>query len=189
MQRPNTAESASFPTVCRPQATQALTRERDERDGFDDLRQFTTTPLYFWTASVATVVELASRSYPLQEDAFLPTVPHAFCVFERPILWAVTDGVRTGLSALTWMSGIDGATGVLKLRIRGLVWTGARSSVCFSLEVTNPLRMPTNADPIFEQEARLCIAGSVPRRCSLNNELRRTKLSASASMSLGGRRS
>ena len=45
----------------------------DERDGVDDLRQFTTAPLYFWTARIADVVEQASRSYPLQEQAFLPT--------------------------------------------------------------------------------------------------------------------
>jgi len=127
----------------------------DERDGVDDLWQFTTAPLYFWTARIADVVEQASRSYPLQEQAFLPTLPHAFCAFEQPVLWAVIHGVRAGLSALTWITGIDQDTGVVKLRVRGLVWSGGQCSVCFSIEITNPLHVPNpDGDPTFEDEAR-----------------------------------
>ena len=66
------------------------------RNRVDDVRQFTIAPLYFWTARIADVVEQASRSYPLQPETFLPTLPQAFCVFERPVLWAVIDGVRSG---------------------------------------------------------------------------------------------
>ena len=127
---------------------------RDERNGVDDLYQFTTAPLFFWTARVAEVVEQASRSYPLQEEAFLPRLPRAFCVFERPTLWMVIDGVRAGLSALSWTTGIDESSGVLKLRVRGLVWVGQRCTVCFSIEVTNPRRIPNpDADATFDQEA------------------------------------
>lgn len=127
----------------------------DERDGLDDLRQCQTAPLYFWTPRIAQVVEQASRSYPLQEQAFLPKLPHAFCVFEQPVLWAVIHGVRAGLSALTWMTGIDEETGVVKLRIRGLVWSGGHCSVCFSVEMRNPLALPNpDHDPTFEDEAR-----------------------------------
>lgn len=127
----------------------------DDRNGADDLRQFTSASLYFWTAGVADIVAQASRSYPLQETAFLPTLPHAFCVFERPVLWAVIDGVRAGLSALTWMTGVDEQTGVTKLRVRGLVWTGGHCSVCFSVEITNPLHLPNpDADPTLETEVQ-----------------------------------
>jgi hypothetical protein len=127
----------------------------DERNGIDDLRQFKTAPLYFWTARIAHVVEQASRSYPLQEQAFAPILPHAFCAFEQPVLWVVMHGVRAGLSALTWMTGIDEETGVVKLRVRGLVWTGGRCSVCFSIEIKNPRELPNpDGDPTFEDEAR-----------------------------------
>ena len=61
------------------------------RNRVDDVRQFTTAPLYFWTARIADVVEQASRSSPLQPETFLPTLPQALCVFERPVLWAVID--------------------------------------------------------------------------------------------------
>lgn len=125
---------------------------RDQRNGIDDLRQFTTAPLYFWTTPVATVVEQASRSYPVEEDTFLPRLPMAFCVFERPILWAVIHGVRAGLSAVSWLTGRDAASGLLKLRVRGLVWTAGRNDVCFSFEVTNPHRMPSGDDPTFADE-------------------------------------
>jgi hypothetical protein len=127
----------------------------DERNGLDDLRQFTMAPLYFWTTRVADVVEQASRSYPLQEDALLPKLSRAFCVFERPPLWMVIDGVRAGLSALSWASGTDATSGFLKLRIRGLVWNGGRCTVCFSVEIRNPLELPdSGADPTFKEEVR-----------------------------------
>ena len=130
------------------------------RNRVDDVRQFTIAPLYFWTARIADVVEQASRSYPLQRETFLPTLPQAFCVFERPVLWAVIDGVRSGLSTLTWATGLDEATGVIKLRIRGLVWTPPQCSVCFSVEITNPLRIPNpDGDPTMEEEARAICRG------------------------------
>jgi hypothetical protein len=125
------------------------------RNSVDDVRQFTIAPLYFWTARIADVVEQASRSYPLQPETFLPTLPHAFCVFERPVLWAVIDGVRSGLSTLTWATGVDEATGVLRLRIRGLVWTPPHCSVCLSIEITNPVRISNpDGDPTLEDEGR-----------------------------------
>jgi hypothetical protein len=121
----------------------------------DDVRQFTTAPLYLWTARIAEVVEHASRSYPLQRETFLPTLPRAFCVFERPVLFAVIDGVRSGLSTLTWTSGIDEATRVLKLRIRGLVWTPPHCSVCFAAEITDPTHITVpDDDSTFEAEVR-----------------------------------
>ena len=126
---------------------------RDERDGIDDLRQFTTAPLYFWTAQVATVVEQASRSYPVQEDTFLPTLPAAYCVFEQPTLSSMIHGVRAGLSAVSWVTGTDITSGRLKVRARGLVWSAGHCSVCFSFEVTDPRRMPTSNDPTFAEEA------------------------------------
>ncbi len=125
---------------------------KDGRNGVDDLRQFTTAPLYFWTSQVAAVVEQASRSYPLQQDTFLPTLPSAFCVFEKPTLWAVIEGVRAGLSAVSWLTGPDAATGRLKLRIRGLVWTPGHANVCFSFEIIDPLHLPTSDDPTFAAE-------------------------------------
>ena len=48
---------------------------RDERDGIDDLRQFTTAPLYFWTAQVATVVEQAVGRTPFRRTPFFPPCP------------------------------------------------------------------------------------------------------------------
>lgn len=120
-----------------------------------DVYQFTNTPLYFWTARIADVVEQASRSYPLQQETFLPTLPRAFCVFERPVLWAVINGVRASLSALTWIKAIDEATRALKLRVRGLVWTPPHCTVCFSAEITAPLHLPNpDGDPTFEDEVR-----------------------------------
>lgn len=120
-----------------------------------DVHIFTTAPLYFWTARIADVVEQASRSYPLQEETFLPTLPRGFCVFERPVLWAVINGVRASLSAVTWARAIDPAGGPIKLRVRGVVWTPPRCQVCFAADITNPLHIdnPDN-DPTFEDEVR-----------------------------------
>ena len=149
----------------------------DEHGGLDDLRQFAMAPLYFWTSRVASVVEHASRSYPLEGEAFLPNLPQAFCVFERPPLWAVIDGVRSGLSALSWTAGTDAATGALKLRIRGLVWIGGRCTVCFSVEIKNPLEIPAalDSDPTFQEEARavyrwICSASMFVEQRIVENE-------------------
>jgi hypothetical protein len=125
---------------------------RDARDGVDDLRQFTGAPLYFWTSHVATLVEQASRSYPIQQETFVPNLPGAFCVFERPTLSVMIHGVQAGLSAVSWLTGRDSVNGRLKLRVRGLVWTPGHANVCFSFEVTDPLRMPTSEDATFADE-------------------------------------
>jgi len=116
---------------------------------------FSTAPLYFWTDRIADVVDQASRSYPLQEEAFLPTLPRAFCVFERPVLWAVINGVRAGLSAVMWARAIDPAGGPARLCVRGLVWTPPGCQVCFAAEITNPLHIANpDHDPTFEDEVR-----------------------------------
>jgi hypothetical protein len=144
-----------------------------------DIQQFTTAPLYFWTARIADVVEQASRSYPLQQETFLPTLPRAFCVFERPVLWAVINGVRASLSALTWIKAIDEATRALKLRVRGLVWTPPHCTVCFSAEITDPLHLPNpDGDRTFEDEVRaiyrwICSASMfVEQRIAENGDVR-----------------
>jgi len=146
------AETVARITVGVPHATPEWT---NAANCAVDVHLFRTAPLYFWTARIADVVEQASRSYPLQEEAFLPTLPRALCVFERPVLWAVINGVRAGLSAVMWTPAIDPAGGPVRLRVRGLVWTPPRCQVCFAAEITNPLHIiNTDHDPTFEDEVR-----------------------------------
>jgi hypothetical protein len=133
----------------------AIPEWQNEENCVVDAHVLSTAPLYFWTARIADVVEQASRSYPLQEETFLPTLPRAFCVFERPVLWAVINDVRVGLSAVTWTRAVDPAGGPIRLRVRGVVWTPPQSHICFAADITNSLHIdnPEN-DPTLEDEVR-----------------------------------